>query len=139
MSARILDAVPATIRSAERDALAALLVRHAPRGAVRAAEALAAAAMNRRRRHATMWNGAFAEAPFALGTAFADLPDQPVSARADARWAATCRRVAARALAGTAGDPACGGWIVVPTRMPAPDQHCALAACVGTFSFYRDP
>ena len=139
MSARNHPAAHALIRAAERDAFAALLARHAPRGAVRAAEALAAAAMNRRRRRATMWNGAFAEVPFALEATFSELPDQPASARADARWTAVCRRIAARALAGTAPDTACGGWIAVSAGLPAPDQAAALAARVGPFAFYGDP
>ncbi len=128
----------AVARGAERDAFAALLARHAPRGAVRPAEALAAMAMNRRRRRAMVWDGAFAETPFALETAFAGLPEQPVSARADAAWAAICRRIAARALAGAAPDAASGGWIAVSLGEPAPEHATAFAARVGPFAFWRD-
>ena len=138
MSARNQPAARALARTAERDAFAALLARHAPRGAVRAAEALAAAAINRRRRRARLWNGAFADAPFALDTVFAGLPEQPASARADAAWTAICRRIAARARAGAGPDPARGGWIVVPLGAPAPGQASIFTARVGGFAFYRD-
>lgn len=138
MSARNHPAARALVRAAERDAFAALLARHAPRGAVRAAEALAAMAINRRRRRATAWNGAFAETPFALETAFAGLPEQPASARADAAWNAICRRIADRALAGAGPDPARGGWIGVPLGAPAPEQAPVFAARVGQFVFWRD-
>lgn len=138
MSARKHPAARALVRAAERDSFAALLARHAPRGAVRAAEALAAMAINRRRRRATVWNGAFADAPFAIETAFAGLPDQPASARADAAWAAICRRIAARALAGSAPDAARGGWIAIPLGEPGPEQAPVVAARVGPFAFHRD-
>lgn len=138
MSAQNHPAARALVRAAERDAFATLLARHAPRGAVRAAEALAAMAMNRRRRRATVWDGAFAETPFAIETPFAGLPEQKVSARADAAWAAICRRIAVRALAGAAPDAACGGWIAAPLDAPAPAQAPALATRVGPFAFYRD-
>jgi hypothetical protein len=138
MSARNHPAARALVRAAERDAFASLLARHAPRGAVRAAEALAAMAMNRRRRRATVWHGIFAETPFALETAFAGLPEQPVSARADAAWAAICRRIAARALAGAAPDSARGGWMVVPLGAPAPEYAPRFTARVGAFAFWRE-
>ena len=138
MSARNHPAARALVRAAERDALAALLARHAPRGAVRAAEALAAMAMNRRRRRATVWNGAFAETPFAIETVFDGLPAQPASARADAAWNAICRRIAARALAGAAADPTRGGWIAAPLGAPAPEHAPVFAARVGAFAFWRD-
>jgi hypothetical protein len=137
MSARNHPAARALVRAAERDGFAALLARHAPRGAVRAAEALAAMAMNRRRRRASVWNGAFAETPFAFETAFSGLPEQPVSARADAAWAAICRRIAARALSGAAPGAARGGWIATPLGEPAPEQAPVFAARVGPFAFWR--
>ena len=137
MSARNHSVERTLGRTSERDAFAALLARHAPRGAVRPAEALAAMAMNRRRRRATVWNGVFAETPFALESAFAGLPEQPVSARADAAWAAICRRVAARALSGAAPDSARGGWMVVPLGEPAPEHAPVFAARVGPFAFWR--
>jgi len=136
MSARNDPAARAAARCAERDSFAALLARHAPRGAVRAAEALAAAAINRRRRRARLWNGAFADAPFAIETVFAALPVQPASARADAAWTAICRRIAARALAG-APDPVAGAWCVAPADAPPPEQAPVLAALLGPFAFYR--
>jgi hypothetical protein len=138
MSARNQPAARAAARMAERDAFAALLACHAPRGAVRAAEALAACAMNRRRRRETLWNGAFARAPLDFEGIFAALPAQPVSARADAAWSAICRRIAARALGGTGPDPTAGGWRVVPADAPAPMDAPQLAARIGTFAFYRD-
>lgn len=136
MSARNDAAAPTLARRSERDAFAALLARHAPRGAVRAAEALAAAALNRRRRRARLWNGAFADAPFAVETVFAALPVQPAGARADAAWNAICRRIAARALAG-APDPVAGAWCVVPAGAPAPENAPVPAARIGPFAFYR--
>lgn len=136
MSARNQPAARALVRAAERDAFAALLARHAPRGAVRPAEALAAMAMNRRRRRATAWNGAFSAAPFVLETAFAGLPEQKVSDRADAGWAAICRRIAARALAGAAPDAAQGGWIATSLGEPAPEHAPVFATRVGPFAFW---
>ena len=136
MSARNHPAARALVRAAERDAFAALLARRAPRGAVRAAEALAAMATNRRRRRETVWNGAFAETPFAIETVFAGLPEQPASARADAAWSAICRRIAARALAGAGPDPTRGAWCVVPADAPAPADAPRLAARIGALAFY---
>jgi hypothetical protein len=94
-------------------------------------------AMNRRRRRESVWNGAFAAAPFAIETVFAGLPDQPTSVRADAAWAAICRRIAARALAGAGPNPARGGWIAVPLGAPAPEQAPVFTARVGAFAFCR--
>jgi hypothetical protein len=133
MSARRLSAA----RDEERRALAAALVRRAPRGAVRAAEALAAAAVNRRRRAARLWNGAFADALPGFDAVFAALPEQPASARADAAWRATCRRIAARALAGAGPDRADGGQFVAPLAGPAPNGAAVLAAEIGPFAFWR--
>ncbi len=124
-------------RALERDALAAALQRHAPRGAVRAAEALAAAAMNRRRRAERIWNGAFADTPPGFDAVFAGLPEQPTSVRADAAWNAICRRIAARALAGAGPDPTAGAHCAVPSGAPAPVGAPILAAIVGPYAFYR--
>lgn len=123
----------------ERDALAAALVRHAPRGAVRAAEALAAAAMNRRRRAERLWNGAFAATLPSFETLYASLPEQPISARADTAWNAACRRIAARALAAAAPDPTAGAHCAILVGAPPPADAPRLAARIGPFAFYRDP
>lgn len=125
-------------RKSERAALAAALARHAPRGAVRIAEALAAAAMNRRRRHARLWNGAFADSPQPFDAAFAGLPEQPISARADAAWHTICRRIAARALAGAGPDPTGGAYCVLPADAAPPVHARRLAARIGAIAFYRD-
>ena len=138
MSARHHPAALAIARNSERAALAAALARHAPRGAVRAAEALAAAAMNRRRRHARLWNGAFADSPPRFDEAFAGLPEQPTSARADAAWHAICRRIAARALAGAGPDPTGGAYCVLPADAAPPVHARQLAARIGAIAFYRD-
>jgi hypothetical protein len=127
-----------TARVAERNAFAAMLACHAPRGAVRAAEALAACAMNRRRRRETLWNGAFAQAPLEFEEIFAALPAQPASARADAAWNAICRRIAARALGGAIPDPTAGSWRVALADAPAPMDAPRLVASIGGFAFYRD-
>jgi hypothetical protein len=133
-------ATPKPHRRAERDRLAHLLVRHAPRGEVRVAEALAASALNRRRRALGMWDGALATAAPDFADAFAALPVQLVSARADAAWNAVCRRIAARALAGAGPDPARGAHFAVPLNAPPPETACSpeLTARIGPFSFFRE-
>jgi len=125
-------------RVLERDSLAAALARHTPRGAVRVAEALAAVAVNRRRRAERLWNGIFCATLPCLDDLFAGLPEQPVSARADAGWNAVCRRIAARALAGAGPDPALGAVCTVPIDAPAPAHAPILAASIGPYAFYRD-
>lgn len=124
-------------RRRERDALAAALARHAPRGAVRAAEALAAAAMNRRRRAERLWNGAFAAMLPPFEALYASLPEQPIGARADAAWNAACRRIAARALAGAGPDPTAGAHCAMPVDAPPPADAPRLTARIGPFAFYR--
>jgi len=135
----------AVARRHEREALATAISRHAPRGAVRVAEALAATALNRRRRAERLWSGVFAgEAP-AFDAIFAALPEQPISARssarADAAWRAICRRIAARALAGAAAgagsDPAGGAHYVTPLGAPPPAEATLVTAYVGSFAFHR--
>jgi hypothetical protein len=122
----------------ERDALAAVLARHAPKGAVRVAEALACVALNRRRRAAHLWNGAFAGEVPAYDALYADLPLQPTSARADAAWNRACRRIAARALAGAGPDPTGGAHCAAPLDAPAPIHAPILTARIGPYAFYRD-
>lgn len=122
--------------AAAKDALAEALARHAPRGAVRVAEALAAVAANRRRRAARIWNGAFADAVPGFDAMFAALPEQPISARADPAWRAICRRIAARALAGAGPDPARGAHAAAPLGAPPP-ANAALVAHLGGYAFYR--
>jgi len=147
MSARHHSNAQALARTAERDALAEALARHAPRGAVRIAEALAAVAMNRRRRRERLWNGVFADGPFADGpfadaerrfdSAFAGLAEQPIGTRADAAWNAICRRIAARALAGAGPDPSSGAICATAAEAPSPAEAPRLAARLGDFAFYR--
>jgi hypothetical protein len=122
--------------AAAKDALAEALARHAPRGAVRVAEALAAVAVNRRRRAARVWNGAFAGALPGFDEILAALPLQPIGARADAAWRAICRRIAARALAGTGADPSRGAHAVAPLGAPPPPSAVLVAHRAG-FGFYR--
>lgn len=135
MSARPIAPPPCESRL-----LAAALMRHAPRGAVRAAEALAATALNRLRRAALLWNGAFAAAAPDFDAIFRDIPVQSASGRADPAWNAVCRRIAARAVAGAGPDPALGAHHAVlraaapPTGPGAP----ALTAEIGPFAFYRE-
>jgi len=126
--------------SSERRTLAAALVRHAPRGAVRAAEALAATALNRRRRAVALWNGAFAAAAPGFAAIFADLPLQPAAGRADPVWNAVCRRIAARAVAGAGPDPVEGAHHAVPREAAPPPGVRAptLTAEIGPFAFYRE-
>jgi hypothetical protein len=124
-------------RRRECDALAGVLARHAPRGAVRVAEALAAAALNRRRRAERLWNGAFAGAPARFDEFYAGLPAQPIGTRADAAWNRACRRIAARALAGAGPDPTLGAYCVTPLGAPAPGDAPVLTARFGPFAFYR--
>jgi hypothetical protein len=138
MSARHHPAERAAAHAAERNAFAAALACHAPRGAVRVAEALAACAINRRRRRALLWNGAFADLPIGFDEILADLPAGPASARGDAAWTAICRRIAARALAGAAPDRAAGGWRVLLHDAPAPADAPRLVAQIGGFAFYRE-
>jgi N-acetylmuramoyl-L-alanine amidase len=134
MSAR--DQAPA--RTLERNALAAVLVRHAPRGAVRVAEALAATALNRRRRAKTLWNGMFADACPAIDALFAELPEQPISARADAAWNAACRRIAARAISGAATDPTGGAHWAITDETSPPRHGKTMTARIGPYAFYRE-
>src|SRR5262249_19695341 len=124
-------------RALDRDALAAVLVCHAPRGAVHVAEALAATAINRRRRAERVWNGALADWLPRFDALFGHSPQQPISARADAPWNAACRRIAARALAGAGLDRAGGGQFAVCLGAPAPPDAPVLTARVGPFAFYR--
>jgi len=142
MSARIqLPARPServSDRTLERNALAAALARHAPRGAVRVAEALAATALNRRRRAERLWNGAFAAAVPGLESIFAELLEQPISTRADAAWNAACRRIAARALAGAGADPAMGAHCAVPAGAEAPLHAPIMTARIGPYAFFRE-
>jgi hypothetical protein len=135
--AHIPPAARASARGGERDALAEALARHAPRGAVRIAEALAAVAMNRRRRRERLWNGALADAEPRFDSAFAGLAEQPISARADAAWNAICRRIAARALAGAGPDPTAGAICAARADAPQPAEAVRLAARLGDFAFYR--
>jgi N-acetylmuramoyl-L-alanine amidase len=139
MSANI-NAAPCD-RRALAEALTRALVRHAPRGAVRAAEALAAAVMNRRRRAAALWNGAFAAEAPPVEAAFGALPLQPSGTRADAAWNAICRRIALRAAAGAGPDPTHGAQHAVPRDAAPPAGFAAkiLAAAIGPFDFYREP
>jgi hypothetical protein len=142
MSARPPSHARALARAAERDALAEALARHAPRGAVRIAEALAAVAMNRRRRRERVWNGAFADGALAdagprFAGAFAGLAEQPIGTRADAAWNAICRRIAARALAGAGPDPSSGAICATAADAPSPAEAPRLAARLGDFAFYR--
>lgn len=134
MSAR--DRQPA--RAIERNALAAVLARHAPRGAVRVAEALAATALNRRRRAETLWGGAFAGECPTLDAPFPDLPEQPIGARADAAWNAACRRIAARAIAGAAIDPTGGAQFALPHEAAPPLAATTMTARIGPYAFYRE-
>jgi hypothetical protein len=128
----------ATARTLERNTLAAVLARHAPRGAVRVAEALAATALNRRRRAETLWNGMFADACPAIDALFADLPEQPISARADAAWNAACRRIAARAISGASADPTGGAhWAIIDGASP-PLHANTMTARIGPYAFYRE-
>lgn len=124
----------------ENYALAETLVRYVPRGAVRAAEALAATALNRRRRAARVWQGVFANAVPGFGQFFGTLAVQPLTARADAAWTAACRRIAARALAGAGPDPAGGAHHAAMREEPPPNdlQASVLTAEIGPFAFYRD-
>lgn len=126
---------------AARATLARLLARHAPRGAVRVAEALAATCLNRRRRAGEIWAGAFADAVPGFDEALAALPIQFASARADAAWNAVCRRIAARALAGAGSDPSQGAHHVLPHDAPEPIGAAGwdLVARIGPFCFYREP
>jgi hypothetical protein len=125
-------------RTLERDALAGALARHAPRGAVRVAEALAATALNRRRRAERLWTGVFAVALPGLESVFTDLPEQPISTRADAAWNAACRRIAARALAGAGADPAMGAHCVLPLGMEPPLHAPTMTARIGPYAFFRE-
>jgi hypothetical protein len=125
-------------RARDRDALAAVLARHAPSGAVRVAEALAAAAINRRQRAVSLWNGAFAAEPPAYDALYADLPPQPISAQADAAWNRVCRRIAARALAAAGPDPTEGAHCAAPLDAPPPAHAPIQTARIGPFAFYRD-
>lgn len=140
MSGTDFNAAPGE-RRALTESLARALLRHAPRGAVRAAEALAAAAVNRRRRAASLWNGAFAAEAPPVEAAFGALPVQPAGTRADAAWNAICRRIAARAAAGTGPDPTHGAHHAVPRDAAPPPGLAAgvLAAAIGPFDFYREP
>jgi hypothetical protein len=122
----------------ERNALAAVLARHAPRGAVRVAEALAATALNRRRRAERLWNGMLAAAPPRFEDLFAELPEQPIGTRADAAWTAACRRIAARALAGAGPDPAMGAHCALPEGAEPPLHAPMLTARIGPYAFYRE-
>ena len=131
MSARNNPARP------ERDRLAAALARHAPRGAVRVAEALAAVAINRRRRAEGLWNGAFADTPPAFDDLFPDLPERPIGERADAAWAAACRRIAARAIGGAMADPTAGAHRAAMADAAAPPQALILTARIGPYAFFR--
>ena len=131
MSARSLP------RTSERDRLAAEIARHAPRGAVRVAEALAAVAINRRRRAARLWNGAFADAIPSFERVFADLPERPISERADALWGAACRRIAARAIAGATPDPTAGAHCAATGDAIAPAHAPTLTARIGPYAFFR--
>jgi N-acetylmuramoyl-L-alanine amidase len=126
--------------SGENHALAETLVRYVPRGAVRAAEALAATALNRRRRAARVWKGVFANAVPSFGELFGTLAVQPLTARADAAWTAACRRIAARALAGAGPDPAGGAHhAAMREELPPTEFHASvLTAEIGPFAFYRD-
>ena len=137
MSARHDPAAPALAHRFERDTLAAGLARHAPRGAVRVAEALAATAMNRRRRAQRLWGEILAEGPPRFDAVFTGLPEQPVSTRADAAWNAACRRIAARALSGAGADPTAGATAAAPLDLPAPAETPFLAARIGPYAFYR--
>lgn len=125
-------------RAIERDTLAAALARHAPRGAVRVAEALAATALNRRRRAERLWNGVFAVALPGLESSFTELPEQPISTCADAAWNAACRRIAARALAGAGADPAMGAHCVLPIGMEPPPHAPTMTARIGPYAFFRE-
>jgi hypothetical protein len=127
-----------SVRALERDALAAVLARYAPKGAVRVAEALAAAALNRRRRAETLWGGAFAAETPAYDALYQHLPPQPISAQADAAWNRACRRIAARALADATPDPTNGGHYATPIDAPAPPHAPMLTARIGSYAFYRD-
>ena len=125
-------------RTLERNALAAALARHAPRGAVRVAEALAATALNRRRRADWLWNGAFAAALPGLESIFAELPEQPISTRADAAWNAACRRIAARALASASADPTMGAHCALPAGAEPPLHAPTLTTRIGPYAFFRE-
>ena len=140
MSAAIVDEAPGE-RRALAAALTAALVRHAPRGAVRAAEALAAAVINRRRRAAALWNGVFAAEAPPVADMLGALPVQPAGGRADTAWNAICRRIALRAAAGTGPDPTHGAQHAVPRDAPPPIGLAAKirAAAIGPFDFYREP
>jgi len=124
----------------ENRLLTETLIRHVPRGAVRAAEALAATALNRRRRAARVWSGVFASIAPGFSDLFGTLAVQPLTARADAAWTAACRRIAARALAGAGPDPVAGAHHAAMRKEPPPaDLHApALTAEIGPFAFYRD-
>ena len=134
MSARGTAPTPCRSR-----ALAAALVRRAPRGAVRAAEALAATAFNRLRHAARLWNGVFSAAPD-FDAMFPDIPVQSASGRADPAWNAVCRRIAARAMAGAGPDPALGAHYAAPRAASPPPglQAPVLTAEIGPFAFYRE-
>lgn len=140
-----MSAIASTEPPAERRALAAAithaLVRHAPRGAVRVAEALAAAVINRRQRAAALWNGAFAAGAPPAADMLGNLPVQPPGSRADAAWNAICRRIARRAAAGAGPDPTGGAHHAVLRDAPTPAGLAAkiLAAEIGPFDFYREP
>ena len=125
-------------RTLERNDLAVALARHAPRGAVRVAEALAATALNRRLRAERLWSGMFAGALPGYADAFAELPEQPISARADAAWNAACRRIAARALAGAAVDHTGGAHCALPADADAPLHAPTMTARIGPYAFYRE-
>jgi N-acetylmuramoyl-L-alanine amidase len=125
-------------RTLERNALAAALARHAPRGAVRVAEALAATALNRRRRAERLWSGTLAVALPGVEALFMELPEQPISTCADAAWNAACRRIAARALAGAGPDPALGAHCVLAAGAEVPLHAPTMTARIGPYAFYRD-
>ncbi len=120
--------------------LAAALARHAPRGAVRAAEALAATARNRLQRAAQLWNGAFAAVAPDFDAMFPDIPIQSASGRADPAWNQVCRRIAARAMAGAGPDPTLGAqYAALRAAAPPPGlQAPVLTAEIGPFAFYRE-
>lgn len=128
-------------RRALAAALTDALVRHAPRGAVRAAEALAAAVINRRRRASALWNGALAAEAPPVADMLGALPLQPPGGRADTAWNAICRRIARRAAAGAGPDPTHGAQHAVPRDAPPPAGLAAKirAAAIGPFDFYREP
>jgi N-acetylmuramoyl-L-alanine amidase len=120
-------------------ALADALVARAPRGHVRAAEALAAVAVNRLAWLARRLGPLLGPGPARCDRLLPAPPEGMAPARDDpagARWRAVCRRIARRALAGALADPTGGAVVAERAGAPRPDGFEQIALH-GFYAFYR--